>query len=208
MSYYYNYFLGAYDPAKDKYDLAGPFDKKGKYITILSKSSSFASDLHDDMYCLPEGEMSESMREALTHKDYAGNDKIDSVKAIHFSDLPSIDSPIKTGFVLKKDVFEFKRCEDTYITFEDCAQIILTPEQYSALAVDPNYGIRLQLWDDTDESTHQMYYAKDFMFYSWINPQSKEYEIWLLEEMAYSMEYNYDFRLGKGKKLVLLETEG
>lgn len=207
MSYYYNYFLGTYNSKTDKYDLAGPFDKGGKYITLLSKSSSFASDLHDDMYSLPEGKMSDEMQKALTYKDYHGNDKVASVKAILFTDLPFVDSPVKTGFVLKKDVFVYKRNEEPGYTFDESAQIILTPEQYSALALDPEYGIELQLYDEDGDETHK-YYARDFMFYSWVNPQSKEYEIWLLKEMAYSMDYDYEFRLGKGKKLVLLETEG
>ena len=45
MSYYYNYYLGY---VKDgRVFSLGPFDYSGKLKALLSRSRSFASDLHD-----------------------------------------------------------------------------------------------------------------------------------------------------------------
>ena len=52
MSYYYDYYIGYKDKETKKIYPLGPFDCFKHFHPILSRSSFFASDLHDDFYSL------------------------------------------------------------------------------------------------------------------------------------------------------------
>lgn len=65
MSYYYTYYLGRRETATGKVGLAGPYDKDGRAVSIMSKSRSFASDLHEDMLPLAEEDMAATCAIAL-----------------------------------------------------------------------------------------------------------------------------------------------
>lgn len=207
MSYYYNYFLGAFDTKTEKFEIAGPFDKYGNTINLLSKTSLFASGLHEEMDELAEEQMEDEMKEQLSYINFQGEKVIDKVKYLMFSDMPC-GSVVREAFVLKKDVFRYRENENEYLSFEDFAESILTPKQYSALATDPTCGITIEEYDMDEGTVQKIRYAKDYMFFTWINKNSMEYESWIIQQMAYNMDYDYEYRLGKNKKLVLLETEG
>ena len=68
MSYYYSYYAGyKYD---GKIYPLGPFNCFGKLRAIVEKSRSFASDLHNDFYDVPDDAASDELRERFEYEDW------------------------------------------------------------------------------------------------------------------------------------------
>lgn len=205
MSYYYNYYIGTQDTKTGKFDILGPFDKDGKLICIFWKSGSFASNLPEDMIEVPETKMTEDMKKTFSYTNYKDENEIGKVKYLPVEDIPG-GSPYKEGFVLRKDVIEWDKDKEEYVSFEDCALLRLTAEQFSAFATNPNYKYKYEHYDEaTDETREDEYTAGDFMFYRWISSDSKEFECWQIKNIVYNLYEHYN---EKDKKIVLLETEG
>ena len=64
MSYYYNYYIGYQTPDKKIYPI-GPFDAKGNIHSALTRSRSFASNLHDEFYYINEKSVTDELIDAL-----------------------------------------------------------------------------------------------------------------------------------------------
>lgn len=67
MSYYYDYFLGKRGKETRKVSLAGPFNRDGKALLVLTRSRSFGTYLRDEMSVLPPDEWGADLEERFTY---------------------------------------------------------------------------------------------------------------------------------------------
>ena len=198
MSYYYNYTIG-YKRDGKLYPL-GPYDKFGNLLDVVSRSRSFASDLHRQFCKVQDDAVSDELRAAFEHEDYNGNKYID-VRWSPLSALPSGDY-IKRGYFLIDDVQMYEREHDSFGLFGD----YLTPVVYAAMAAnETRFGKPAERFDCDGES-YNPHAASDYMYFAYEDIYSQEYEAAHLRDVANMMtEY---VSLPDGAELVVLETEG
>ena len=199
MSYYYNYYIG-YEHDGKIYPL-GPYDCNNKIRDAISKSRSFASNLHDDFCSVPENMISDELRKEFEYEDWNGNKTVD-VKYLPISELPE-GSFIKRGYFLISDVKAYEENDDTFDLFYEN----LNPTLYAAkLQNELTFGKPGPKKDcEGEEYTEPS--ASDFMYYAYPDYNCKEYEAHIIRTFANSLG-DYNSSLPKGYKLVVLETEG
>ena len=173
MSYYYNYYLG-YKYCGKMYVL-GPFDNTGNLHAILSKSRSFASNLHEEFRNIHEDEISDDIRKHFEYRDdYTGKNIVD-IKVLPIKDLPSGDI-IKRGYVLINDVKAYENGED------DVFYGVLSPTVYAAKADNERtFGKNPELTDEYGGKYHEPN-ASEYMYYAWVDRNSVEYESFLIKD--------------------------
>ncbi len=191
MSYYYNYYIG-YKKDNKIYPF-GPYDANGKFYSIISKSRSFASNLYEDFYRVKEEQISDELRKIFSYKNYK-NEEVVEVKYLPVKDLPK-GSFIKTGYFLIDEVERYEKTEET-----DEFSTPLTPQIYAAKLQNE---VMLGKKKSNDEECVE-YNASDYMYYAYPDYNSKEYEAFILRNVA----GNFDFSIPEGAELVILEDEG
>lgn len=198
MSYYYNYFIGY--KFENKIYPFGMYNSKGHLVDVLSKSSSFASDLHNRFHNVTKEMYSEELI-----KDFQWYYEDDSVfnlglKYLSVNDLPT-GSYIKKGYFLIEDIEKYEKDGDTWDIFYD----YLDPITYTRyLDNELKFGKPVELeYADGEKYTKSM---SNYTFYAYPDYSSEEYESWFLREVVSNYEYDRD--LPKGAELVILETEG
>ena len=196
MSYYYNYYIGYKFDGK-VYPF-GTYNSKGHIVDVLSKSRSFASDLHNRFYTVTKEMYSEELVNDFTW--YYENDFNLELKYLPITELP-IGSYIKKGYFLLEDIEKYEKENDTWDIFYD----YLDPITYNRyLDNELKFGKPVELEDvDGEKYTKSM---SNYAFYAYPDYSSEEYESWFLREVASNYEYNRD--LPEGAELVILETEG
>ena len=201
MSYYYNYYIG-YKSQGKIYPL-GPYNSIGRLKDVISRSSSFASDLHEDFSCIKETEISDELRKEFTTKDWNGNEVV-AVKYLPISDLPT-GSFVKKGYFLIEDVKRYEDNSDDNWDFEgfyDC----VTPTVYAAmLEHELKFGKPKRQKDDFGE-WYTPKAASDYMYYAYPDYESKEYEAFMIRNVAEMLRPWSNFP--EDAVLVALETEG
>ena len=200
MSYYYNYYIGYMLEGK-LYPL-GPYDCFGKLQEAVSVSKSFASDLYYDFYEVKEEMISEELRKEFEYEDWQGKKVID-VKYLMMNKLPK-GSFIKTGYFLIDDVktYESEGRRETYDLFYDRVSPVVYAEM---LKNEQIFGKPLPE-TDFEGNEIECRSASDYMYYAYPDYNSKEYEVFMIREMAEILDPF--FKLPKGYELVVLETEG
>ena len=193
MSYFYNYFMGK---MKDGliYPL-GPFDENGKAYSILTRSRSFASHLHDDFIPMTRNMMSDELKKAniCYAIDESDQQFMYSNKYLPYKDLPSSDF-IKTGYFLISDIqaYESNGHNDDDIFWDH-----LTPTVYAAKLVNElKFGK-----NEEDENS-----IKDYTYFAYPDADSMEYESFLITCAFVSyIDNHYDTDVNS---LVVIENEG
>ena len=198
MSYYYNYYIG-YQKDGKIYPL-GPYNCFGKLKTVISRSRSFASDLHNLFYHMKEEAISDELRKEFEYPDWKGNPCID-VKFLPMKELPS-GSCIKRGYFLMEDVKEYESNEDAWDIFYDH----LSPEVYAAkLQNELAMGKPTPEYDEEGEEIVN-HSAADYMYYAYQDYNCQEYEAECIRLVADMLSEYED--IPEGAELVVLETEG
>lgn len=194
MSYYYNYYLG-YKKNNKIYPL-GPYDFDGNFIPVISKSRTYASDLHQIFDNLFEYEISDELRKEFKYENY---EKITSIKYLNVKDLPT-ESYITQGYFLIKDVEAYNK----NMNFEGFYDII-SPEIYAVkLQHEILFGKNQPIKNDEGYEYIEPN-ASDYMYYMYPDYDSKEYESFLLKTyLAPYQNYIYNDEI----EYVILETEG
>ena len=105
MSYYYNYFIGYMHEGKI-YPL-GPYDAKGNPRDAVSRSRSFASDLHEDFDVVRDDMISDELRKEYEYTNYKDEVEMPRLKYLRVAELPK-EPYIKKGYFLIKDVLLFE----------------------------------------------------------------------------------------------------
>ena len=198
MSYYYNYYIGY---KKDgKIYPWGPYNANGKLEPMVSRSRSFASDLHKEFYPVSDEEVSEELRKEFEYEDWNEAKRLD-VKYLSENDLPT-GSYIRTGYFLIKDVEAY--ANDEHGNFEGFYDVI-SPEVYAAkLQHEMMFGKNQpKKYDEGYEYTEPN--ASDYMYYAYPNYETKEYESFILRQLIEALcEYHAEGNV----EYVVLETEG
>ena len=199
MSYYYNYFIGYMHEGKI-YPL-GPYDAKGNPRDALSRSRSFASDLHEDFYIVRDEMISDELRKIYEYKDYNDEVSMPRLKYLRVAELPK-ESFIKKGYFLISDVVLYEEGDgDTDELFYDR----ISPSVYAAMMKNEiTFGKPEDEYDAEGEKIER-HSARDYMYYAYPDYNCKEYEAEVIRTIAYRLE-TYD--LPKGFELVVIEDEG
>ena len=124
MSYYYNYYVG-YKKDGKIYPL-GPYNCRGQLRSVMTNSRSFASNLYNEFYSVPDNMISDELRQKFENEDWNGN-KTTKVKYLPVNELPR-GSYIKSGYFLISDVQEYEKTGDTSELFYDT----VSPTIYAA----------------------------------------------------------------------------
>lgn len=199
MSYYYNYYLG-YEKDGKIYPL-GPFDSTGSLFSVLWKSRSFASNLHDEFINLPEEKISDELRKHFEYEDYSGK-KFISLRYLLADDLPEGDG-IQRGFCLQSDIENYlgDNCD---FGIEELAYNMLSSEQYALKAKhELSHGVP-KPQKDCEGEEFPVYSCRDYEYFSFFNPNSEEYEASVIR-LAFNMfEFSGIFKDKDVKKVVIL----
>jgi hypothetical protein len=209
MSYYYNYAIGyIFD---DKIYPLGPYTAEGKLKDVVSKSASFASDLHEMFSTVPDEKISEELRKEFSYKNWKGEEVMQTVRYLPVSELPSGDF-IKKGYFLIDDVVAYHKDEVPY-DFDGFYEW-LSPEAYAAKVQNElKFGAPKTRKNDFGEE-YTPHSVADYMYFAYPVYNCKEYEAFCLRLVADILDpYEhmldpYGLSLKKGAKLVVLETEG
>ena len=204
MSWYYTYYLGYIkkDDKEEKIYPLGPFDYKGKLKDVFSKSRSFASDLHEDFRDINADQLDESFLKALgIEKNYS------CIKMLSLSDLPKTDY-VKSGYFLLSDVEEYYKYKnecsigDLGIFYDK-----LTPEVYGLrLSNEIAFKTKKRIKYDAEGEEIEIHPCSDYTFFSYPDYNSKEYESFLIKNVANIL---YDKYLDdENIEVVVVETEG
>ena len=199
MSYYYNYYIG-YKKDGKVYPW-GPYDAEGKIQPMVSRSRSFASDLHEDFYTVKDEMISDELRKDFEYTDYNGKKYFD-VKYLPEKELPA-GSYIKTGYFLISDVKAYEEGE-----YFDGFYDRLSPEVYAAkLQHEMMFG-KNQPEKDDEGNEYTEPNASDYMFYAYPDYNSKEYETFILRELIEALRDYHHIGTDSDIEYVVLETEG
>ena len=199
MSYYYNYYIG-YSHDGKLYPL-GPYTAKSKLKSVVSKSRSFASDLHESFFPIREEMISDELRKEFEYTDWDGKKRVD-VEYLEYDKLPS-DNFVKSGYFLIDDVKRYEEDHDSENLFYDH----LTPTVYLAMANNEiKFGKPGPVKDDFDEE-YVPKAASDYMYFSYPDYHGKEYEVFVIKAAA-DILWDWGYGLPEGSKLVILKTEG
>ena len=196
MSYYYNYYLGY--KFENKFYPIGPFNHKGDFIPIISRSRSFASNWHDDFSIIKDNEKSQELEDVLPPDE--------TIKFYKFNENEN-DNFMRRGYYLIKDVVAYEQ-EPYWWDAGDWFYNSMTPLEYAEkLQKEMLYNLK-PIPVDVDEESELEYSscAADYMYYSYPDFNSVEYEKFLVNAIRTSL-IGYS-TLPKGAEVVVLETEG
>lgn len=208
VSYYYNYFLGYMDKDKIVYPL-GPYDMNGECHYIISRSRSFASDLHENFYFLPEERMSDRLKKEMSYENWDGEIKVTDLKFLPLNELPK-DSFIRKGYFLIKDIemyeksFDDPSCIDIGELFWDT---IPTSVYAQKMQNEITFGAPKPKTDEFGEEIIE-HPCSDYAFYAYPDYLSAAYESFVIRMAAEIYDYRVDELREDGTEIVVLETEG
>ena len=206
MSYYYNYYVGQRNKATGKFTTVEPYDANGEPMCLLWKSSSFASDLHEDFYPIYSKDMEDRLKSfscfvssSMTDEEY--DQGYYKVKYMPYNDF-QLFQPFRNGYVLTEDVISYSA--DAGCDFSEYARDILTTEQYAAFA--HSYMASKKTRNVYDPATDEEIECNpsDYMLFNWVDYDGRQYEQWSITNLISSLDITPD----KGYELVILETEG
>lgn len=206
MSYYYNYYVGQRNKETCKFTTVEPYDANGEPMCLLWKSSSFASDLHEDFYPIYSKDMENRLKSfscfipsSMTDEDY--DKDYYKVKYMPYNEF-QLSEPFRKGYVLTEDVINYST--DAGCDFSEYARDILTPEQYAAFA--HSYMASKKTRNVYDPATDEEIECNpsDYMLFNWVDYDGRQYEQWSITNIISSLDITPD----KGYELVILETEG
>ena len=195
MSYYYNYFIGIKD-AENRIKPYAPYNIKGQFYSVLEKSRSFASDLHNLFYEVKPDQITDELRKEFEYEDWNGEKRID-VKWLPLNELPRGDY-IKRGYFLIDDIRRYEEGESSFDLFYDW----LTPDIYARMLQNSQFVND----KNDDEDIHDI---SEYSYYAYVDHESIEYESYIIREFINTFDpWETGLKLPKGSELVVLETEG
>lgn len=203
MSYYYNYYLGYRNNETKKFYVLGLFDNNEHLYSIISKSRSFASNLHEMFIPVKTEDFSESIYKYFSYKNVYNDIVPPQIKWFFVKDLPS-DSFIKTGYFLIDEVEQYERNKDGDEFWFEGFSHSLSPQVYAAKLQNEIICGKNSPKKDVEGNEYIVPNASDYMYYAFPDYNSKEYESHILRKVAEA----YDFVISENCEMVILETEG
>lgn len=205
MSYYYSYYIGYRDSSGKIYPY-GPYDAFGKLYPVIERSRSYASDLHELFYIIPEDSISNELKSGLGYKDEGKDDYTFHGKYLPLTDLPNGDY-IKSGYFLIEDV---KRYNKDDFDSEDLFYNMITPDVYAEMLHNQLiFDNSIYEKEDIEGEKYVVPRASDYIRFSAPDYYSKEYEASIIRLTATTLD-NWEFFHNKEDfhEMVIIETEG
>lgn len=219
MSWYMTYYLIRKDPKDGKLYPLGPFDYKNDFKCALSRSRSFASDLHEQFTRIDSAEDRKSLiSEELFNAIYdygTDEDNENYIKEFYdgerdyiwsylpFKDLPKGDY-IKKGYVLIDDIERYENDKDGYF---DGFYGVLSPSVYAKkLENELKFGAPKPYEDEFGETITPKSMS-EYSYYVWPDYDCIEYECHAIREAVYSIVDSWDIEDGTEDVYILL-TQG
>lgn len=180
--------------------ILGPYDGSGVLHSIFSKSRSFASDLHEDFRAISNDEASNRLWEEFSETKCGSDEKYIAAKMLLYDDLPTGDI-VQKGYVPIDQVQRYEADPDDFDGFYD----VLSPTVYAAkLQNEREFGKKEDYVDEFGEICREPSMA-DYMFYAWIDYNSKEFEVFMIRQFFESLSPLY---FSDSRKFVVIESEG
>ena len=199
MSYYYNYFIG-YKDGENKIYPVGPFDMDGKIHPVLSRSRSFASDLHEEFFVVNPDMRSEALNKHFSYENYKGETELERVQYLPAKNLPA-GSFVKSGYFLSDDILRYREDNDAWDLFYDH----MTPEEYAMrMQNELTFGKPAPKLDEEGEEMPVKTCA-DYAYFAYEDTACKEYESNVIRHALAAFEF---VKIPEGAEFVVLETEG
>ena len=198
MSYYYQYYIGVQDKHSGIIKPFAPYDANGNLHAIIERSRSFASNLYQDFYAVPEDKISEELRKEFEYEDYTGTKKVD-VKYLPYEELGNSDYIVK-GYFPIEDVQAWEQGGDDTVFYN-----VIDAHRYAELLKKELMFGKNKTEKDEDGYEYTPLNASDYIYDAIPNYNSKEYEIAMIKQFVDSC---IDYDISKDYNIVILETEG
>ena len=211
MSWYVEYYVG-YKTADGKIYPLAPFDCFGNLRPIIIKSRSFASDLWEKFDRVTLEETTEELKKHFPEGDmycWGDDDNNEELPPWCFwldaEDLPK-GSYLKKGYFLQDDIAQYERSlEDDSVWFDGFYNM-LTPAEYARkMEAELKFGVPKPK-KDCEGYELPVYSCGEYGFYIYPDYDSAEYEATRIRQVL--SEFEYDSRIPKDAKLVVLQTNG
>lgn len=201
MSYYYNYYIGYRKDGKI-YPL-GPYNCFKELYSVMSISSNWASDLHDQFYEIADEEISEELRKEFESSLKPDNERYCvKLSVLDYKDLP-IGSYIKTGYFLIDDVNDYlSNGNDSEGLFYNK----LSPEIYIAKSNNELKFGPPKPKKDCEGFEYTEHAASEYMWFAYPDYNCEEFEAFKLRQVCYMLE-SYHNHITK-ENIVILLTQG
>ena len=197
MSYYYNYYIG-YQKDGKLYPV-GPFDQEGKLHSAITKSRSFASDLHTLFTKVSEDAISFELRAAFSYETYDHKTEMAEVKYLAEKDLPS-EKLFLEGYCLIEQIERFEKEHDTDLKYD-----MLSAQQFlRKMENELKFGKPEKKNDGKEDP--EIHTCDEYAYYRFIDQESIGFEVFLLRQFISA--YEYTSAIPEGAEIVILETEG
>ena len=187
MSTVYSYYIGYFKD--NKIYPFGPFNCFGKYVPVLERTRSFASDLYQSFHTVSKDVISDEFIQKVYNLKDGETYQLEYIPVSYeyIKDLGD-DNFIKTGYFLKEDVEEyFKNGKDP----EGLFYSRIDPVIYAELVKDEAiYGYREQ----DENSDRVVYNASDYMYFAYPDYLSREYEISCIKTHACNLAGDIDIK--------------
>lgn len=219
MSWYYSYYLTRKNKEDGKLYPLGPFDYKNDFKCALSRSRSFASDLHEQFTEIKSAEDRKSLiSEELFNSIYdygTDEDNENYIKKFYdgerdyllsylpFKDLPKGDY-IKKGYVLIDDIECYENDKDGY--FEGFYGVISPSIYAKKLENELKFGAPKPYKDEYGETITPKSMS-EYSYYVWPDYECIEYECHAIRQTAYSVVDSWDIENGTEDVYIVL-TQG
>lgn len=184
MSVDHVYYLGIKNKDTNKIRLAGPYDKEGNVLPILSRGS--ISNLWTQLYCIEEKDLEEDAAKEFTWENYTGEEVLEDVRYIKYD--YDVGLPLKTCYVYKDSLMEYKRNESQYYEDDMLSDSSMSEEEYAifcnAYLQNKKTSKKIYLeWNDTEVKT----IPTDYILYRWVDYDSASYEEWMISETVQNL---------------------
>jgi len=208
MSYYYTYYIGVQKKDDNLIYPLGPYNFYGDMTPAFTVSRSFSSDLHEKFSRILKAVASDDLKKEFPYEGWEENDeKYCSLKMLRVAALPAPNF-IKSGYVLVDDVKKYENGD--YDDLSELFQEVISPTVYAnMLSNELLLGKKTEyvpLNEEGDEIAELSQSVGEYMFYSFPDYNSEEYESFIIKNFVTSMSLSD--KVAVDDKLVILLAEG
>lgn len=203
MSWYYTYYVG-FEREGKIYPL-GPYNVEGKLCSVISKSRSFASDLHNRFYDISKEMVSEEFKNEFLK--YAEGDEEEELRDLSLlsylpiSELPTGDY-IKRGYFLIEEVEDYESDSDDAYMSPPISPTVYAKKMEKEFRFGPNKPEKDEYGNEYTEPN-----ASDYTYYAYPDYNSEEYESEKIRNAAYRLYDVYNCEKN-GIRLVAILSQG
>ena len=205
LSWYTSFYLGIQDN-DGKIRPYGPYSSlSNKMRPIIETSASFTSNLKDYFNAIPDDAWTPELEKEFSYTFDGEKTRSDYIGYLPLSQLPSGDF-IKTGYFLIDEIDRYVKSQTDDEWYFDGFNDVLTPEAYVRMVENEiKFGPPRKKIDEFGEEVTP-HSASEYAYFSYPEYQCKEYEAFLIRQVASMLDDYND--VPEGCQLVVLKNEG